>query len=240
MHCWPRSTPPTSGAGDDRRPGARPRSSDKALTRLRRDRIGFVFQSFNLVPTLTAEENILLPLAIAGRKPDQEWFDDGDRRPSASRDRLGHRPNELSGGQQQRVAVRPRAGQPADDRVRRRADRQPRLAVRRRGARAPPRAASTSSGRPIVMVTHDPVAAGVHRPGRVPRRRPGRRRDARARRASRVLEQHGRGSTAAPPTSRGPDADAATPPEEPARPQGAAAAEHVRDRARRRVRRRHR
>jgi putative ABC transport system ATP-binding protein len=77
---------------------------DRHLTHLRRDRIGFVFQSFNLVPTLSAEENIVLPLALAGRKPDPAWLDAivdalhiGDR--------LRHRPSELSGGQQQRVAA---------------------------------------------------------------------------------------------------------------------------------------
>jgi putative ABC transport system ATP-binding protein len=76
---------------------------DKALTRLRRDRLGFVFQSFNLVPTLTARENITLPLDIAGTKVDQDWFDTVIDTVSL-RDRLGHRPNQLSGGQQQRVA----------------------------------------------------------------------------------------------------------------------------------------
>ena len=76
---------------------------DKALTQLRRDEIGFVFQAFNLVPTLTAEENILLPLSIAGLKPDAEWFDTVIDTVGL-RDRLGHRPNEMSGGQQQRVA----------------------------------------------------------------------------------------------------------------------------------------
>ncbi len=76
---------------------------DKALTTLRRDRIGFVFQSFNLIPTLNAEENILLPLAIAGRKADQQWFDTVIETVGL-RDRLSHRPSELSGGQQQRVA----------------------------------------------------------------------------------------------------------------------------------------
>jgi putative ABC transport system ATP-binding protein len=79
------------------------RLDDKRLTRLRRDKVGFVFQAFNLVPTLTALENITLPIDIAGRKPDREWLDHvidsvGLRR------RLKHRPNELSGGQQQRVA----------------------------------------------------------------------------------------------------------------------------------------
>jgi len=77
--------------------------SDKRLTELRRDRVGFVFQQYNLLPTLTAEENITLPLAIAGRKPDPAWF---DAVVGAVRlgDRLKHRPNELSGGQQQRLA----------------------------------------------------------------------------------------------------------------------------------------
>ena len=76
---------------------------DKALTRLRRDAVGFVFQAFNLVPTLTAQENITLPLDIAGRDVDQEWFDTVVDTVGL-RDRLGHRPSELSGGQQQRVA----------------------------------------------------------------------------------------------------------------------------------------
>lgn len=86
--------------------------SDKAMTQLRRDRIGFVFQAFNLVPTLTALENITLPLDIAGRKPDQQWLDTVVTR-LGLRDRLGHRPGELSGGQQQRVAcARALAGRP--------------------------------------------------------------------------------------------------------------------------------
>ncbi len=77
---------------------------DRALTQLRRERIGFIFQTFNLLPVLNAEENILLPLSIAGRKVDREWF---DRLVDTVgiRDRLSHRPAELSGGQQQRVAV---------------------------------------------------------------------------------------------------------------------------------------
>lgn len=77
--------------------------SDKALTRLRRESIGFVFQSFNLVPTLTARENITLPLDIAGKKVDQAWFDMVVDTVGL-RDRLRHKPTELSGGQQQRVA----------------------------------------------------------------------------------------------------------------------------------------
>ncbi|QIS15278.1 ABC transporter ATP-binding protein [Nocardia arthritidis] len=86
--------------------------SDKQMTRLRRDRIGFVFQAFNLVPTLTALENITLPLDIAGRKPDQDWLDTVLKRLGLT-DRLTHRPSELSGGQQQRVAcARALAGKP--------------------------------------------------------------------------------------------------------------------------------
>jgi putative ABC transport system ATP-binding protein len=77
---------------------------DGRLTRLRRDRVGFIFQTFNLLPVLSAEENILLPLSIAGRRPDREWL---DRLIDTIgiRDRLSHRPAEMSGGQQQRVAV---------------------------------------------------------------------------------------------------------------------------------------
>ncbi len=77
---------------------------DRELTQLRRDRIGFIFQTFNLLPVLNAEENILLPLSIAGRKPDQEWLDRLIDTVGI-RDRLTHRPAEMSGGQQQRVAV---------------------------------------------------------------------------------------------------------------------------------------
>jgi putative ABC transport system ATP-binding protein len=77
---------------------------DRALTQLRRDRIGFIFQTFNLLPVLDAEENILLPLSIAGREVDRAWFDQLVDTVGI-RDRLSHRPAELSGGQQQRVAV---------------------------------------------------------------------------------------------------------------------------------------
>jgi putative ABC transport system ATP-binding protein len=77
---------------------------DDALTRLRRDNIGFVFQFFNLLPMLTARENIELPMAIAGRDPDPQWFDAVVDQ-TGLRDRLTHRPSELSGGQQQRVAI---------------------------------------------------------------------------------------------------------------------------------------
>jgi putative ABC transport system ATP-binding protein len=78
--------------------------SDRERTILRRDRLGFVFQSFNLLPTLTAEENITLPADLAGRSPDTEWFDTVVAKLNLG-DRLQHRPSELSGGQQQRVAV---------------------------------------------------------------------------------------------------------------------------------------
>ncbi|HVM08523.1 MAG TPA: ABC transporter ATP-binding protein [Acidimicrobiales bacterium] len=77
---------------------------DAELTKLRRERVGFVFQSFNLVPTLTAEENILLPLALAGRRPDRDWFDTIVTAVGIA-ERLRHRPSEMSGGQQQRVAA---------------------------------------------------------------------------------------------------------------------------------------
>ena len=78
--------------------------TDKELTRLRRERVGFIFQAFNLVPTLTAIENITLPIELARRRPEQEWVDEVVATLGLG-DRLGHRPNELSGGQQQRVAV---------------------------------------------------------------------------------------------------------------------------------------
>jgi putative ABC transport system ATP-binding protein len=77
--------------------------NDKQLTQLRRDRVGFVFQAYNLIPTLTAEENITLPLDIAGKDVDRSWFDTVVDTVGI-RDRLKHRPTELSGGQQQRVA----------------------------------------------------------------------------------------------------------------------------------------
>jgi putative ABC transport system ATP-binding protein len=103
MHCLAGLDSVTSGSvwiGDVELRGL----SDKKMTALRRDRIGFVFQSFNLVPTLTALENITLPIAIAGRRPDQPWLTTVIDT-LGLRDRLHHRPSELSGGQQQRVAV---------------------------------------------------------------------------------------------------------------------------------------
>jgi putative ABC transport system ATP-binding protein len=78
--------------------------SDTQLTKLRREHIGFIFQFFNLLPMLTAKENVLLPLSIAGEKPDKAWFDELTAKVGLT-DRLSHRPSELSGGQQQRVAI---------------------------------------------------------------------------------------------------------------------------------------
>ena len=131
---------------------------DKALTKLRRTHIGFVFQQFNLLPTLTAEENILLPLQIAGRKPDKEWFDTVIDTVGL-RDRLGHRPSQLSGGQQQRVAVaRALAGRPqvvfADEPT-------GNLDSRSGGeVLGLLRSAVDTMRQSVVMVTHDPAAAG--------------------------------------------------------------------------------
>jgi putative ABC transport system ATP-binding protein len=102
MHCLAGLDSVTSGTvriGDIDLTGL----SDKKMTQLRRDRIGFVFQSFNLVPTLTALENITLPMDIAGKRPDQAWLDSVIDT-LGIRDRLSHRPSEMSGGQQQRVA----------------------------------------------------------------------------------------------------------------------------------------
>ena len=132
---------------------------DDELTRLRRDHIGFVFQFFNLLPILSARENIVLPLSIAGRDPDPEWFDTVIDE-TGLRDRLAHRPAELSGGQQQRVAIaralvsRPTvlfADEPtgnldsaAGDEI---------LALLRQSV--------DSVGQTVVMVTHDPRAASI-------------------------------------------------------------------------------
>jgi len=78
--------------------------NDKQLTKMRRDSFGFIFQAFNLIPTLTAEENITLPSSVAGKKPEQDWIEKIINTMDIG-DRLRHRPNELSGGQQQRVAA---------------------------------------------------------------------------------------------------------------------------------------
>jgi putative ABC transport system ATP-binding protein len=133
------------------------RLDDKHLTLLRRDRIGFVFQAYNLVPTLTALENITLPATLAGRKPDKGWLDTVIGTVGLG-DRLAHRPSELSGGQQQRVAVaRALAARPeivfADEptgNLDSHASAEI-LAFLRQAAR--------ELGQTVVMVTHDPVAA---------------------------------------------------------------------------------
>ena len=131
--------------------------SDAALTKVRRDKIGFIFQAFNLVPTLNAAENITLPMDIAGRKPDQQWLDQVIDTVEL-RDRLKHKPTELSGGQQQRVAVaRALASRPqvmfADEPTGNLDSRsgQEVLGFLRRSV--------DDFGQTIVMVTHDPSAA---------------------------------------------------------------------------------
>ena len=131
--------------------------SDKALTRLRRDRVGFIFQQFNLLPTLTAGENIRLPLDIAGRKPDRQWWDIVIDTVGL-RDRLSHRPSQLSGGQQQRVAcARALIGRP--DVIF--ADEPTGNLDSRSGAEVLSflRASVREHNQTIVMVTHDPLAA---------------------------------------------------------------------------------
>ena len=130
---------------------------DKRLTMLRRDRIGFIFQSFNLLPTLTAAENIVLPMRIAGRKPDPDWVASIVDTVGLS-DRLDHRPAQLSGGQQQRVAAaRALASRPeivfADE---------PTGALDSRSGSELLgflRSAVDELGQTVVMVTHDPKAA---------------------------------------------------------------------------------
>ncbi|MFD7697973.1 ABC transporter ATP-binding protein [Streptomyces sp. NPDC059805] len=130
---------------------------DKQLTQLRRDKIGFIFQAFNLLPTLTALENITLPMDIAGRKPDKEWLDRVIGMVGLS-DRLRHRPAQLSGGQQQRVAVaRALASRPEiifGDEPTGNLDS-------RSGAEVLGflRNSVREMGQTVVMVTHDPVAA---------------------------------------------------------------------------------
>jgi putative ABC transport system ATP-binding protein len=134
------------------------RLGDRALTRLRRDRIGFVFQQYNLLPTLTAGENISLPLDIAGKKPDKAWYDEVVRAVGLA-DRLGHRPSELSGGQQQRVACA-RALVTRPDVVF--ADEPTGNLDSRSGAEVLTflQTSAREKGQTVVMVTHDPVAAG--------------------------------------------------------------------------------
>jgi len=130
---------------------------DNTLTRLRRDKVGFVFQAYNLVPTLTAIENITLPMDIAGRTPDREWLDRVVNTVGLG-DRLGSKPNQLSGGQQQRVAAaRALASQP--DIVF--ADEPTGNLDSRAGAEVLGflRQSVAEHGQTIVMVTHDPTAA---------------------------------------------------------------------------------
>jgi putative ABC transport system ATP-binding protein len=131
--------------------------SDKALTRLRRDRVGFVFQSFNLLPTLTAEQNIQLPLELAGRRADRQWYD-SIVDVLGLRDRLRHFPAQLSGGQQQRVACA-RALLPRPDVVF--ADEPTGNLDSRSGAEVLGflRNSVRDLGQTVVMVTHDPNAA---------------------------------------------------------------------------------
>ncbi|MFF9849427.1 ABC transporter ATP-binding protein [Streptomyces litmocidini] len=157
MHCAAGLDSPTSGSV---RVGTTElaRLDDRQLTQLRRDRVGFVFQAFNLLPTLTALENITLPMDIAGRRPDRAWLDRVVAMVGLA-DRLGHRPAELSGGQQQRVAVaRALASRPAivfGDEPTGNLDS-------RSGAEVLGflRDSVRELGQTVVMVTHDPVAAG--------------------------------------------------------------------------------
>ena len=130
---------------------------EKDLTKIRRDRIGFVFQAFNLIPTLSAEENIVLPMSLAGQSPDQAWLSQIVATVGLQ-DRLSHRPSELSGGQQQRVAVaRALASKPAiifaDEPTGNLDSRSSAeiLSFMQQAVR--------EFGQTIVMVTHDPVAA---------------------------------------------------------------------------------
>ncbi|MFD5733777.1 ABC transporter ATP-binding protein [Streptomyces sioyaensis] len=133
------------------------RLGDRQLTRLRRDKIGFIFQAFNLLPTLNALENITLPMDIAGRKPDQQWLDLVVATVGLS-GRLRHRPSQLSGGQQQRVAVaRALASRPEIIF----ADEPTGNLDSRSGAEVLGflRESVRELGQTVVMVTHDPVAA---------------------------------------------------------------------------------
>jgi putative ABC transport system ATP-binding protein len=131
--------------------------SERELTKLRRDKIGFVFQAYNLVPTLNAHENITLPMDLAGHKPDQEWLDKVIDTVNI-RNRLKHRPSELSGGQQQRVAVaRALASRPeiifADEPT---GNLDSTASAEMLGFMC---SAVKDLGQTIVMVTHDPGAA---------------------------------------------------------------------------------
>jgi len=156
MHCVAGLDAATSGSvriGDRELTGL----SDKALTRLRRTSVGFVFQSFNLLPTLTAEQNILLPLELAGARPDPDWWDTVIAATGLA-DRLSHRPAEMSGGQQQRVACA-RALVTKPDVVF--ADEPTGALDSKTGAEVLGflRESVREFGQTVVMVTHDPVAA---------------------------------------------------------------------------------
>ncbi len=132
--------------------------SERELTLLRREKVGFVFQAFNLIPTLNALENITLPMSLAGRSPDTQWLDEVVSTVGLG-DRLKHRPNELSGGQQQRVAVaRALASRPEIIF----ADEPTGNLDSRTGAEILEfmSGAVRDLGQTIVMVTHDPIAAG--------------------------------------------------------------------------------
>jgi len=132
---------------------------DGELTKLRRDKLGFVFQFFNLLPVLTAEENLVLPLSIAGRKPDREWLERLVQTVGLA-DRRTHRPAELSGGQQQRVAVaRALVSKPAvvfADEPTGNLDSKASADVLRLL-----RQAVDEFGQTVIMVTHDPAAAAI-------------------------------------------------------------------------------
>jgi putative ABC transport system ATP-binding protein len=134
------------------------RASEKELTLIRRDRLGFIFQAYNLIPTLNALENMTLPMSLAGRKPDPAWLDTIVTTVRLQ-DRLTHRPSELSGGQQQRVAVgRALLSKPSIIF----ADEPTGNLDSRSGAEILSfmRKAVDDLGQTIVMVTHDPIAAG--------------------------------------------------------------------------------
>ncbi|GAA1254141.1 ABC transporter ATP-binding protein [Kitasatospora nipponensis] len=157
LHCLAGLDTATAGSvrlGDTELVGL----SDRELTRLRRDRVGFVFQAFNLLPTLTALENITLPVDIAGRRVDQQWLSRVVETVGLT-GRLSHRPDQLSGGQQQRVAcARALAGRPAIVL----ADEPTGNLDSRSGAEilAFLRDSVRRLNQTVVMVTHDPVAAG--------------------------------------------------------------------------------
>ncbi|WP_329191537.1 MULTISPECIES: ABC transporter ATP-binding protein [unclassified Streptomyces] len=156
MHCMAGLDPVSSGSA---RIGGTELSAlnDRQLTELRREKIGFVFQGFNLLPTLTALENILLPLRLAGRRPEEAWLDTVVATVGLA-GRLSHRPSELSGGQQQRVAVA-RALLPRPEIVF--ADEPTGNLDSRSGAEVLGflRDSARELGQTVVMVTHDPVAA---------------------------------------------------------------------------------